>query len=76
MVFKGYTALTIIGTDGKVTLKPAESWDKAELQKSRWNNEGLNAIQCCDAPTGQEDNHLWDRLIMDDVVMPRTSITR
>lgn len=44
MVFKGYTALTIIGTDGKVTLKPAESWDKAELQKSRWNNQGLNAI--------------------------------
>ena len=46
MLVKGYTTPTITDTDGKVVPKLEETWNKNDLNNSKWNNQGLNAIQC------------------------------
>lgn len=46
MIVKGYTAPTVITTDGTTGPKPEDTQDDYDFNKSKWNNEGLNAIQC------------------------------
>lgn len=52
MVFKRYTAPTVTDTDGKNGPKPEDTWDENDLNRFKWNNQGLNAIQC--NVTGEE----------------------
>ena len=45
MVVKGYVAPTITATNGTANSKPEHTWDDNDLNRSKWNNQGLNAIQ-------------------------------
>lgn len=44
MVEKGYIVPTVITIDGITGPKPEDTWDKNDLNYSKWNNQGLNAI--------------------------------
>ena len=46
MLVKGYTAPTITDTEGKIVPKPEKTWNDNDLNNYKWNNQGLNAIQC------------------------------
>ena len=45
MVVRGYVAPTITTVDGTTGPKPEDTWDDNDLNRSKWNNQGLNAIK-------------------------------
>ena len=45
MVVKGYVALTFTAFNSTTGPKSKDTWDDNYLNRSKWNNQGLNAIQ-------------------------------